>query len=354
MEMFENFMKLCNKVKKFYFKEYIIDGFKTVTFSYHYGKYVDFMNNNAFEMRGITFVFNGDQLWKVFPAFEKFFNIGEHEAISLNNLKTLEIDYVMKKLDGSLISFIQLPNRKIIAKSKTSFISEHAICANEIFKKDENLKLFVTECLQNNIVPLFELIGSDFKIVVDYSINAKLVLIALRDMNTLKYLPLINTNIEYVDIIECDWEKLMKQKKAVENEEGWVVLFKNGLHVKVKTKWYALKHKARATTLKFTDIVQLILNNQADDLSENIEIVQIEEKINQILDACNLFVEEKRMEWQSDNVKFAQKYSSHVFFHIAMAVYKFAQDEESKMKIIKECLMKKIKTKNILETLKVL
>jgi hypothetical protein len=63
----------------------------------------------------------------------KFFNLNQTECSSYELVKEEKIKGIAYKEDGSIISFIKLPNNKILAKSKTSFESEQAIEAQKIY-----------------------------------------------------------------------------------------------------------------------------------------------------------------------------------------------------------------------------
>jgi RNA ligase len=81
-------------------------------------------------------------------------------------------------------------------------------------------------------------------------------------------------------------EKMLDAAKTQEGIEGWVVQFKNGDMVKVKTEWYLRRHRAM-TFLRERDIVELTLDEGLDDLksllvsegAEISEIIEIENKV---------------------------------------------------------------------------
>jgi RNA ligase len=112
---------ICEKTNNdvFYESKFIIDGYDISIFNYRIATYQDFLEYQAFELRGLTFVFNKDgSFFKRFLLMEKFFNLNENESTSIDLVKNKKIKSVFFKEDGSIINFIQLPNGRILAKSK--------------------------------------------------------------------------------------------------------------------------------------------------------------------------------------------------------------------------------------------
>ena len=150
-----------------------IDGFNVSIFNYRLATYENFINPindlslNGLELRGLTFIFNKDgSLFKRYLLMEKFFNINENKGTQLTDLNKLKIKSVYNKEDGSVISFVKLPNGKVVAKSKASFDSYQANKANFIYNNDNDIKSFVNDMLNSEIVPIFEYVSPFNKIVI--------------------------------------------------------------------------------------------------------------------------------------------------------------------------------------------
>jgi hypothetical protein len=112
----------------FYETKLVLEGYNISIFNYRLTQYNDFIepvegkNYNAFELRGLTFVFNKDgSLFKRYLLMNKFFNINQVTQSLYNNVKNKKIKSIYNKEDGSLISFIKLPNNNIVAKTKMGF-----------------------------------------------------------------------------------------------------------------------------------------------------------------------------------------------------------------------------------------
>ena len=114
---------LCNYPNSpFYETKTEVDGFPISTFNYRLAQSSDFSTPKSREMRGITYVFNKDgSLFNRFILLEKFFNLNQVSSSMYHVVKNYKIKFVNRKEDGSIASFIQLPNGKIIGKTKMGF-----------------------------------------------------------------------------------------------------------------------------------------------------------------------------------------------------------------------------------------
>ena len=163
-------LEICQKSDGiFYESKSNIDGYNISIFNYRLTTYNDFITYGAFELRGLAFVFNLDgSVYKRFLLMEKFFNINENESTLFDVIKDKKVKSVYLKEDGSIISFIELPNGKIAAKSKMSFESEQAIMAQKLFESNGNINKFVKDCISKDLSPIFEYVGPMNRVVVKY------------------------------------------------------------------------------------------------------------------------------------------------------------------------------------------
>jgi T4 RnlA family RNA ligase len=329
----------------FYESKFDINGYSVSVFNYRLATYNDFVLHNALELRGLTFVFNQDgSLYRTYPLFDKFFNLNENESTLFEKVGEKKISSVYLKEDGSIISFIKLPNGKIVSKSKNSFSSDQAILSMKLFDNDQKLKSFVSECLDNNFNPIFELVSPKNRIVVNYQ-STKLVLLAVRD------------NLgNYLDIKEFDWEKpmnfgstindLINLKSQLEGLEGWVVLFEDGQRIKIKTDWYLSLHRIMTDYSNREDyLIDMILDEKIDDVlsvldigSENRRFVQsVIDKTNFILNSYVNEINRLISTYDGDRKDFAIKNHKNELFALVMKVI----DGSDLMECLKEYVKKK-------------
>jgi T4 RnlA family RNA ligase len=346
----------------FYESKFVIDGFNISIFNYRIAQYSDFKNNSAFNARGLTYVFNSDgSLYKRYLLLHKFFNLNQVEETQYSLIKDYKIKSISNKEDGSVASFIRLPNGRVIAKSKMSFESDQAVGMMRLYNSNKELRDFVNWSLDNDIIAIFEYVSPQNRIVLKYS-NEELILLRLRDNKTGEYLDLSNYSdkIGSIKVAPSDvstLDQLIELSKSVEDKEGWIVQFKNGLFIKIKTSWYCSLHGLLTNDLWREHIlVNYILDDKIDDIlgqipeeekeaheriDKIIEIVKhsVTEKVDDILKSYDFFLEggvdgdcEGELKLQLMRKTFALKYRKDKNFAYVMSlskgkdVYELAKD----------------------------
>ena len=315
-----------------------LDGYDISCFNYRLANFQHFVEPikgadiRGNEMRGITFVFNMDgSLYKRYILLDKFFNVDQTPCSMYSIVKNFEIDNVYVKEDGSVVNFIMLPNGKIYAKSKMSFISEQAKEVQDLFDNDISLQKFVRSMLEKDIMPVFEFVSPRNRVVLQYD-KTELILLRLRCNKTGKYLRLEDFDLEGIrKAVSFEVKKLddlIALKSEIKDIEGWIVQFTNGKMVKVKGDHYCALHGILTDSLnRENDIISLILDNKIDDvlgqLSEN-DSRRI--NVNQIIEIVN-FEMNKLKNDTSDLLKhfngvkkdFAITYNKNKNFPLAMS-----------------------------------
>ncbi len=187
-------------------------------------------------------------------GFSKFFNYEELEQMgeSIPN----EEYTIYEKLDGSLILAFMYKN-KVIFATCGSFESDQVKFCEQLFKRNEFIErwnLMLEELAychfhEQNITFLFEIIYPDNKIVIDYGMKEDLILLSIiKNKNGKEFLdsdleqfnfnrPKIYNKFNIDDILD------LKKRPDFNNEEGFVVKFKNGYRVKIKYEEYFRLHK---------------------------------------------------------------------------------------------------------------
>ena len=120
---YEDCVEMCKREDSpFYESKFTIDGYPISVFNYRLAQYSDFTSPlpsnpdvTAYEMRGLTFVFNKDgSIFKRFLLLEKFFNLNQVPESMYSVVKNYKIKFVNNKEDGSIASYIQLPNGRVV------------------------------------------------------------------------------------------------------------------------------------------------------------------------------------------------------------------------------------------------
>ena len=176
-------------------------------------------------------------------AFPKFFNFEELPVSKSRNLLKQKDFSVTEKMDGSL-GIIFHYDGEWFANTRGSFTSDQAIECKKIMQRYN----FAENRGLESVTLLVEIIYPENKIILDYGIERKLVLLAAYNNISLEECgreTLIEigeiTNIDVVkrDHFDSIEELINKQKTLTKNEEGFVVLFnRTGERVKFKSKEY--------------------------------------------------------------------------------------------------------------------
>ena len=290
---YDEAVAICRRNPVFYETRHRVGGYDVSVFNYRLATYDDFRSENAFEMRGLTFVFNTDgTVYKRFPGLHKFFNVNETEMTQAHDIKDYEVINVSNKLDGSLISFIELPDGEIVAKTKNAFDADQAVRAGRIYDDDPVIRAFVREQLSKGHCVFFEYTSPLNRIVIRYDVSS-LSLIKIRDGLTGEYL--FNESVpEGLKTAENETfgftslDDLMKTYETLEDKEGSVITFRKPdggqLLVKVKTADYFAKHHIMTEFIYQENvIVEMILNETIDDTLSLIEDAETRERINGLI-----------------------------------------------------------------------
>ncbi len=279
----------------FYESKLVVNGYNVSIFNYRLAMYSDFKDNDAFEMRGLTFVFNEDgSLFKRYLLLHKFFNLNQVPESQYSLVSDYVIKSIYNKEDGSVASFVKLPNGDVVGKSKMSFESEQALGMNRLYKSSSDLRRFVDWSLDNDLVAVFEYVAPHNRIVLKYS-DEELILLRLRDNKTGEYLDLsdYSDKIGSIKVAPSDvgtLDELIELSQSVEDKEGWIVEFTNGLFIKVKTTWYCERHGLLTEDLYRENIlVKYILDDKIDDVLGQIpeDEKEAHDRIGKIIEAVS-------------------------------------------------------------------
>jgi T4 RnlA family RNA ligase len=276
---YEDAMEMVKVYKDFNFSksEYMLNGFRVVSFGYFLCDYTNFMKPladkpkvNALDMRGVTFTFDkeGNQVDRFF-MLRKFFNLNQVESTQYGVVKDKKIKSVTEKEDGSLVAFMNTPDGTVFAKTIGSFDNEQSNAAMKIFRENGKLATTVKALLWQGFTPLFEYVSWDNRIVLKYG-SPELRLIGMRNNKTGEFIPgyriptpdcKTTTSVEGLTLNE-----LIELTKTQEDKEGWVIEFEDGQMIKIKTEWYFNLHGIRTMNVFREDwVIKNYLEENLDD-----------------------------------------------------------------------------------------
>lgn len=330
---YEEARAICDAYDDFQFYETVrfIDGYKVSCFNYRLVGYSDFINPlpdrpeiNASELRGLCYVFNLDgTLFARYILMHKFFNVNENPGTQLDVLKDISIKSVEEKLDGSIITFIRLPNGKVYAKSKMVLDSDQAIAAQEIYESNINIQLCVETALDFGLIPIFEYVSPSNRIVLKY-LKSNLILLQIRDNSSGEYLDIesflkrfdLNIGINCPEMLPYKtWDEILPLRDTVVDKEGWIITLENGMMLKYKTTWYCALHRLMSESIHREDfLIEKVVNDEIDDLVATIEVTDTEtlELITNIQDKVVKYLKDIVYDVDSKLEVFKVQYSGNV------------------------------------------
>jgi T4 RnlA family RNA ligase len=315
---YEDCLEMCSKEDAaFYESKFVIDGYNISVFNYRLAQYKDFITPlenkpdvKAYEMRGLTFVFNEDgTLFRRFLLLEKFFNLNQVPESMYSIVKDYKIKFINNKEDGSIASFIKLPNGKVLGKSKMGFDNEQANGINRIYRTRTDVKKFVDWCLQNEITSIFEFVSPANRIVLRY-LDEDLILLRMRDNTTGKHLdiknyldkigtiriaPFEDDNKDLDSLIEVIAKEVDKEGVIVQAEDKWGKDF----FFKLKTPWYMERHGLLTNDIyREHIIIGYILDDKIDDILGQIpeDEKEAHNRINKIIQIVKKSINDKSVE----------------------------------------------------------
>ena len=302
---YEQAQELCSiKDSPFYESKMEVDGYNISAFNYRLAQNKDFSNPipekpelKGHEMRGLTFVFNKDgSLFKRYVLLEKFFNLNQVPDTLYSVVKNYKIKFINNKEDGSIASFVKLPNGKVVGKSKMGFDNDQANGINRIYKNNTDVKKFVDWALDNDIVTIFEYVSPQNKIVLRYP-GEELILLRLRDNKTGKHID-IRDHLDKVGSVRVapfedeikDLDQLIELTATQVDKEGSIVTCEdeNGhdFFFKLKTPWYMSLHGLLTDDIyREHVIIGYILDDKIDDILGQIpeDQKEVHDRINKII-----------------------------------------------------------------------
>ena len=321
-------VELCNiDESPFYEVKTIVDGYNVSVFNYRLAKSSDFSNPipdrpeiKAYEMRGLTFVFNKDgSLYNRYVLLEKFFNINQAPESLYSVVKNYKIKFINNKEDGSIATFIKLPNDKIVGKSKLGFDNDQANAINKIYHTNNDIKTLVDWCLNNDIIPIFEFVAPSNRIVLRYPAD-ELILLRLRDLNTGKHLN-IKDYLDKIGTIRiapfrddiADLDQLIELTATEVDKEGYVVTAEDehgrDFFFKIKTPWYMERHGLLTEDIHRENIIiNYILDDKIDDVLGQIpeDEKEARERIFKIISIVKKAISDKISSVEKEYANFAK------------------------------------------------
>ena len=217
-------------------------------------------------------------------CYHKFHNLNENPEYSEAAIaeKTAGKPYdIEQKLDGSMVAPIPMPDGGWKFGTRAG-VTEVAAKAQAFYdsmepNKKSYYRSYIQFCLQENYTPIFEYCARDQRIVIDYP-EPMLVLTGCRNNATGEYcilhksvgseFPGYYAITQVADRLNnsSSLSEVAAYVKTLQNDEGIVMKYANGVFVKIKADEYVLKHRALDGLRFEKDVAALVLQDQLDDV----------------------------------------------------------------------------------------
>lgn len=215
------------------------------------------------ELRGIKFHANGDILAR---PLHKFGNLGEF-GFTQENVDWAESHTIHTKFDGSMVHTAIL-NGEVRLMTRMG-LTDVALEAEKLLKHYQ--ADFILNHPEHTFI--FEYVGPENRIVLKYD-HPELILLAVRANINGSYAPELkywaeDLNVKYAERLEISDHSHIKEfaeyAKNLTGVEGFVVKFGNDWF-KIKSEEYVLKHHMKDSVTKESNVLELILRDQLDDV----------------------------------------------------------------------------------------
>lgn len=276
-QLYDSLMTLVdeNNPSGFYYVDQVNQvGSLVRIFGYHLVTYTDWLKENALEMRGIMFnIDDENNPILLCRPMKKYFNINENPFTT--NLDISNLDVLMDKADGSMVSFY-LDKDILLCKTKMSCHSEQAIAAKALILNVNYADLYerVKELTKNGYTVNFEYVSPNNRVVLFYP-EQRLILLNVRDNGTGEYVPyheiyadgvLRKYLVPSVDLKTIKPKSFIRDTLRLTDMEGYVGILQDGTWFKMKTRWYSTLHKTKANLMSPEKTLIAIANGVYDDL----------------------------------------------------------------------------------------
>jgi len=273
-DLYANLMNLVATNEAFYHQDFFVDGTKYRIFNYRLASYSDFLLPNALDCRGTMFEVDEHGVAIRLAALpqQKFFNLNENPMTI--GLDATQIVAVEVKADGSLMS-TYLHNGKVRLKSKGSTASEQCIAAMKWLDSLEDpwYKERLQLLTENGNTVNMEWCSPEHRIVLGY-MEPRLTVLNARSTEDGSIVSRENLEsafyFKHIPIIERvvfgDGPTFVSSVKDMKDIEGFILIFDDGLHCKIKCDWYMSLHHTKDSITNPRRLFEAILDEAVDDL----------------------------------------------------------------------------------------
>ena len=223
------------------------------------------------ECRGLKFDRDSGKI--LARPYHKFFNVNQRDETQVQYLDFDQSHTILEKLDGSMIHAVPVGDTfRFCTKMGMTDVS---IPVERFVKSHPEYMTMVRDMWELGYTAIYEWCSPQQRIVIDYQ-EDRLVLTAVRDTVTGEYWDynrLRSLGDEYsVPVVSqypgtmASMNHLIEHTRGLQDFEGYVVRWHSGHMVKIKADHYVLLHRTKDQIRLEKNIIDLLVNEGADDL----------------------------------------------------------------------------------------
>lgn len=349
--LYNSLMNLTETTDVFYRKDHFDGNDHYRVFAYRLASYSDYVLAGGLECRGPMFLLDsdGEMVRLVSRTPHKFFNLSENPLSDFGRYSISEIETIMDKRDGSLISTWTDTSGKLRFKSKTSITSDVCIAATKFLRTKPDLYEKLLQYDNNGWTVNLEFTSPNYRIVLPYE-EENLTVLSIRNRESGDYMPVNQYYNDFIGyVVEHFPARCMTHFSKSESinqyalrmkddtgYEGDVVKLKDGDYFKLKTDWYCSLHYKKENINTPRRLFECVVNEASDDLrqmfaSDKMSLKKIEEfeykyqpLYNSMIKICEQFVLDNKHLAVLDFVNKAKSElnQTYGYFNIVMQLYR--------------------------------
>ena len=217
------------------------------------------------ECRDLKFAKDGSLIAR---PFHKFFNLGERQGLEAVDWSRPHL--VLSKLDGSMVHPC-LIRGELVLMTRSGITAQSA---QALAHADDGVRRLSAEFIGDGLTCMFEFTSPENRVVLPYEQSA-LTLLAARDNRTGVYLShgelarrAARHNVRIVDPVmtDSDMNAFVAKARTQADIEGYVIAFEDGHRLKLKTDYYALRHRALSGLAFEKNVLAWVVQDVVDDI----------------------------------------------------------------------------------------
>lgn len=221
------------------------------------------------DFRGVTFRISTGEI--VSRPYHKFFNLGEAWETKEAVIDWSRPHVILEKLDGSMVRPYLIGGQ--VRWATRMGLTDVAAQADQFCENRPEILFFAQALIRDGMTPIFEWCSRQNRVVIDHP-QDRMVLTAVRFNQSGRYMSYSQmkslADTAGVDVVRAyhgkeDLAAFVQHTRGLEDTEGYVVRFDDGLFFKIKADRYVSLHRVMGIMSSESTMIEMILDGTLDD-----------------------------------------------------------------------------------------